>query len=93
MPKLKFFPGAGKWGKGLATEAIRLVSEFAFKKFKLKKLGARCYATNTGSKKAFEKAGYTQEKYLKNFRANKGKYADSLLFTCDRNSYMGDNSA
>src|SRR5258706_2392399 len=37
------------WGLGLATEAIRLLSEYAFRRMKLHRLSARLYQTNKGS--------------------------------------------
>lgn len=53
------------WEKGIATEAINLISDFAFQKLGLHKLDAGCYASNQGSKKAFLKAGYQVEGVLK----------------------------
>ena len=53
------------WGKGIATEAIRLVSDFAFKTINLRKLKAGCYALNIGSAKAFEKASFKKEGLIK----------------------------
>lgn len=47
-----------EWGKGYATEAIKLATEFAFTKLKLKKLYAGIYSNNAGSLRAFKKAGY-----------------------------------
>jgi len=49
------------WGKGLATEAISLVTEFGFRRLELHKITAGCYSNNMGSAKAFLKAGWTQE--------------------------------
>lgn len=53
-----------EWGKGYATEAIAMVSEFAFNELGLMKLTAGCYESNVGSKKAFEKVGYCDEGYV-----------------------------
>jgi RimJ/RimL family protein N-acetyltransferase len=49
------------WGKGMATEAICLMSNFAFAEVILHKLTAGCYSTNLGSARAFEKAGFILE--------------------------------
>ena len=62
-----FIGEQSNWGKGLATDAIKLISKFANKKFKLKKLIAGCYSNNIGSKKAFLNAGYEIEAILKNY--------------------------
>lgn len=49
------------WGRGYATEAIRLVTIFAFERLGLHKLTAGAYAGNAGSVKAFERAGWQVE--------------------------------
>ena len=49
------------WGKGIATAAIRLICDVARNDLALHKVTAGCYATNVGSRKAFEKAGFTVE--------------------------------
>jgi len=46
------------YGRGIATECIRLVTEFAFKQLGLHKVWCGIYAPNTGSIKAFQKAGW-----------------------------------
>lgn len=49
------------WGKGIGTAAIRRIVDIARDELGLRKLSAGCYATNAGSRKAFEKAGFTVE--------------------------------
>jgi [ribosomal protein S5]-alanine N-acetyltransferase len=49
------------WGKGYATEAIRLAARFAFGRLGLHRLQAGLYASNLGSGRALEKAGYRKE--------------------------------
>lgn len=68
------------WGRGIATEAIYLVSEFAFKTLKLHKLWGGAYSPNIGSMKAFLKNGYQQEGAKKNQYLCHGEYVDDVLF-------------
>jgi [ribosomal protein S5]-alanine N-acetyltransferase len=49
------------WGRGLATETIRLATEYCFKTLGLHKVTAGAYANNIGSLKAFYKAGFKTE--------------------------------
>jgi [ribosomal protein S5]-alanine N-acetyltransferase len=49
------------WGRGVATAAIRRVADIARHELGLRKLSAGCYAVNAGSRRAFEKAGFTVE--------------------------------
>lgn len=58
------------WGKGLATEAIELLSNYAVTTLGLKRIYAGCYESNVGSRKAFEKAGFTVEAKLMDFWEN-----------------------
>lgn len=67
------------WGKGLATEAIKLAVSFAFNKLKLHKLTAGSYVNNIGSIKAFENAGFFLEGIRKKQYFYKGRYKDSVL--------------
>ncbi|MFC1568329.1 GNAT family N-acetyltransferase [Candidatus Margulisiibacteriota bacterium] len=53
------------WGKGIATEAIKLISDYAFVQLGLHKVSAGCYSDNIGSAKAFHKVGFTEEGRLK----------------------------
>lgn len=68
------------WGKGYATEAIRLIVDFGFKELSLQKLEAGCYEENIGSKRAFEKAGFLVEGILRNQRcAKNGRTSDIVM--------------
>lgn len=68
------------WGKGIATEAIKLATEFAFNTLKLHKLWGGAYSPNIGSIKAFLKNAYQQEGIKKNQYLCQGKYVDDILF-------------
>lgn len=67
------------WGKGIATEAIKLISSFGFNQLNLHKLKAGCYSENKGSERAFLKAGYFIEGTLKQHFFSKGNYQDTTL--------------
>jgi len=67
------------WGKGYAAESIRLLAEFAFTSLKLHKLTAGCYAVNSASVRAFEKAGFTKEGIRPSQYLSEGQYVD-LVF-------------
>lgn len=50
-----------QWGKGYASKAIALLSDYAFEQLGLAKLTAGCYAENEGSRRALLKAGFVEE--------------------------------
>ena len=66
------------WGKGIATEAIALISQYAFDVLNLRKLNAGCYATNGGSVRALEKAGFHVEAVRKAHYFSHGSYVDAI---------------
>ena len=75
------------WGKGIATQAIELISNFAFETLNLHKLKAGCYSENIGSKKAFEKVGFNLEGTLKSQWKLNNRYQDELILGLLRNEY------
>jgi len=68
-----------QWGKGYATEAIKLATRYAFEELNLHTLTAGMYVNNIGSQKAFMKAGYTEVGRLKNHRFYKGEFVDVII--------------
>jgi RimJ/RimL family protein N-acetyltransferase len=67
------------WGKGYATEAIELITRFAFHELKLHKVTASCYANNPGSARAFQKAGFTIEAVRPAHFFCAGRFVDAIL--------------
>jgi len=74
-----FIGDKSQWGRGLGSEAISLVTRFAFKELNLNRLQAGCYRSNLGSSRAFEKCGFQREGILRKKRFSKGDYEDELL--------------
>lgn len=67
------------WGKGFATEAIKLVIGYSFKTLKLHKLTAGAYANNIGSIKAFRRAGFSIEGVRRDQFCCNRAYCDGVL--------------
>ncbi len=59
------------WGRGITPEAVRLVSDYAFRTCNMLRLFALPFADNAQSIRVLEKAGYTREALL---RASSGKH-------------------
>ena len=68
------------WGKGFATEAIALATDFAFNTLKLHKVWGGLYSPNIGSLRAFQKNGYEQEGIKKSQYLLNGVYYDDIMF-------------
>lgn len=70
------------WGKGYATEAVRLLRDYAFAELKMEKLCAGCYDGNLGSVRAFEKAGFFLEGRRIGQVDFEGRRIDVILLGC-----------
>lgn len=66
------------WGQGVATEAIRLVADHAFRRLNLNRLFAGAVAQNAGSVRAFEKAGFQREGLARQAYYCNGAYVDCV---------------
>ena len=56
-----FIGDRASWGRGYASEAIRLATDFGFRRVGLHRVQAGCYDSNVGSLRALEKVGFTRE--------------------------------
>lgn len=70
------------WGKGLATESIKLGVKIAFDIYKIRKLSASMYSDNIGSVKSYIKAGWFEEARLKAHGIIDGKIVDGVYVAC-----------
>lgn len=68
------------YGKGIGTEAAKLMLRYVFEELRLHKVVARVLAYNKASIRTHEKAGYVQEAYFKDELFLDGKYEDLIFF-------------
>lgn len=68
------------WGRGIATEALTLVTRHAFEKHNLLRLFALPFADNVPSIRVLEKAGYTREGVLRASSVKFGRPRDQVLY-------------
>ena len=66
------------WGKGFSMEAIKLISNYCFKKLKLKFVKAIVYENNIGSIKALKNNGYSIDGNFLNKIVYKNKRGNEL---------------
>ena len=76
------------WGKGLATEAVRRVTQFAFEELNLNKCNAGVYSGNPGSIRVLEKVGYNLEGCQRNEFKGPDGWEDHLLYGCLREEFL-----
>jgi len=68
------------WGKGIMSQAVKLVTDFGFKKLKLKRIYAHTFSFNKGSSRVLEKSGFKPEGILRKHHMKDGKLMDLCVF-------------
>lgn len=76
-------------GKGLGTEAITVLADYAFNKLNLNRLSAYIYENNAGSSRAFEKAGFVEEGVRRKAKFCNGSYCGEKIFGLLREDVKG----
>jgi RimJ/RimL family protein N-acetyltransferase len=66
------------WGQGYASEAIGILTDFAFEQIGLHRVTAGAYGDNEGSSRAFEKCGFTREGILRSHWLCDGEFQDGV---------------
>jgi RimJ/RimL family protein N-acetyltransferase len=66
------------WGKGIATEAETMISDYGFRHLNLRKIYAGIIIDNIGSIKAAKKAGFKKEGILREHLFIDGKHRDVI---------------
>jgi RimJ/RimL family protein N-acetyltransferase len=82
--KVGYWLGKEYRGKGIMTAALKMITEYGFKKYRLKRIIAYVVTFNKPSARLLEKCGYKLEGVLKKHRLKNGKYYDDYLYALTR---------
>jgi RimJ/RimL family protein N-acetyltransferase len=66
-------------GRGIGTEAVRQMVEFAFTRCNLRRVHLQAIASNVGAVRAYEKAGFVVEGHQREHAWVRGSYEDIVL--------------
>ncbi|MBI2423602.1 MAG: GNAT family N-acetyltransferase [Candidatus Hydrogenedentes bacterium] len=78
--EIGYWLGRAFWGRGIATEALRAFTRYAFEEFPCDRLHAGVFGWNRASARVLEKAGYTLEGCLRRDVFKDGEYTDHLIY-------------
>jgi RimJ/RimL family protein N-acetyltransferase len=78
--ELGYWLGEPYWGRGIATAAVRAVTEHALTRHDLRRVFALPFAENRASARVLEKAGFTLEGVLRSSAIKDGRVLDQLLY-------------
>ena len=83
--EIGYWLGVEYWGRGIATEAVALVTAWAFDAHGLLRIFAQPFAENHASRRVLEKAGYVFEGTMRRSAVKDGVVRDQCLYArlCD----------
>jgi RimJ/RimL family protein N-acetyltransferase len=78
--EIGYFVAEPYWRNGIATEAVKLMSEYAFKNFDLERLFAVIFADNTASARVLQKNGFYLESIRRKIAVKAGLVRDDMVW-------------
>ena len=78
--EIGYWLGEPFWGRGIATEALRAATEYAWATFDIIRLEAGVFSWNPASARVLEKAGYTLEGRMRQGIVKHGRVGDRLIY-------------
>jgi RimJ/RimL family protein N-acetyltransferase len=82
--EIGYWLGEQYWGRGIVTEALRALTEYAFANFDLCRIYAGVFESNPASMRVLEKAGYAFEGRMKKAVTKDGKTMDDFIYAITR---------
>lgn len=77
----------GYWGKGIMTETLRCVLQYAFDKLELNRVCADVFEGNAASERVLKKCGMKQEGIAREKYCKNGAYIDSIQYAILRRDW------
>lgn len=78
-----------RWGKGLATEAVAALIDFAFARLAIRRLEADADPRNGASMRVLEKLGFVREGYLRERWEIGGEIQDAVMYGLLQREWRG----
>jgi len=79
-PLIGYWLGEAYWGRGIMTEAVKLVVKYAFTNLGITRLQAGIFSTNPASMRVLEKAGFIKEGIARNAIIKNGIVLDEHCY-------------
>jgi ribosomal-protein-alanine N-acetyltransferase len=79
--EIGYWLGEAHWGRGIATEALVLVTDDVFRRRNMLRLFALPFADNIASTRVLEKAGYVREGILRASAVKFGQPRDQAMYS------------
>ncbi len=72
--------GEAFWGKGIAVDALKAMTRYAFDTYRVTRVFAASFEWNARSQRVLEKAGYAFEGRMRRSAVKDGRVIDQLLY-------------
>jgi [ribosomal protein S5]-alanine N-acetyltransferase len=79
-PLIGYWLGEEHWGKGIASEALKLLTNYAFTNFDAICVQALVFSENASSMRVLEKVGYTRQGTMKQSVIKRGVVMDEHIY-------------
>lgn len=79
--ELGYWIGEKFWGQGIATEAVRLITDYGFQELKLMRIYSGVYEFNKASMRVLEKNGYSKDCIFKKAVIKNNVVMDEHLYS------------
>ncbi|HEX2781661.1 MAG TPA: GNAT family protein [Gemmatimonadaceae bacterium] len=84
-----YWLGVRHWNRGVTTAALRAITAYGFEVLGLERIFALPFATNAGSARVLEKAGYVRDATLRRSAIKDGVVMDQALYAALRGEWKG----
>ena len=81
------------WGRGIMTQAVRLICREGFSRWDIQRIYAEPFAHNAGSRRVLEKAGFSLEGVMRRGVYKRGQVCDHCMYALlreERQAPSGD---
>ncbi|MFD2205733.1 GNAT family N-acetyltransferase [Kiloniella antarctica] len=76
------------WGRGIATEATKIITEYGFKNLGLHRVELTAFADNPAAITAYKKAGFIHEGIKRQSGFRDGQYRDKVMMSALSSEWM-----
>ncbi|HLG13655.1 MAG TPA: GNAT family N-acetyltransferase [Blastocatellia bacterium] len=78
--EIGYWLGEEYWGRGIATEAVRAMTDYVFANYDIHRVWAGVFEWNPGSMRVLEKAGFKFEGRMKKSVIKEGQIIDEMIY-------------
>lgn len=78
--EIGYWLGESYWGRGVMTDTVRLVTDYAFRELGLERVFAVPFTTNEASCRVLEKVGYVREGMMRRSAIKDGQVLDQFIY-------------